>query len=149
MSDRQTANLVAIAGPSPEKNSNNIARAAREPSRPLATRHVALVDPAFGRPTSSHVDGIAHGKLLLYPDEIVFAADPGDDALRPGPTIRTLVPATITAVRALEGPGRRNTIHLDTTDTTVVWEIRAERRQALLDDLFLHYGHRRRTPGTA
>jgi hypothetical protein len=143
LADRQTADLVAAGGPPPERHSQRLARAQREPARPLATRHVALVDPAFGKPSGTHRDGIAIGVLLLYPDEIVFAAGPGDDALRPGPTIRVLDPTTVTEVLATEDRGQRNTVRLVTTDTTHPWEIRAERRRALLDDLYVHYGHRR------
>jgi len=141
--DRQIADAIALAGPPPERHSERIARAARAPAVPVAVRRVALVDPAVGRPSAAHIDGVIHGRFLLYADEIVFVAGPGDDALRPGPTIRVLDPTTITAVRAPRERGQRRTLRLATTDTTHPWEIRAERRDALLDDLFVHYGHRR------
>lgn len=141
--DKQISDVVAITGPPPERHSERLARADREHVQPLSVRRVAVYDPAFGKPSASHTHGVIHGKFLLYPDEIVFVADPGDDALRPGPTILTLDPHQITAVEPPESRGERFGHTFLNVGDDIVWEIRPYRRQPLLDDLFAHYGHRR------
>ncbi|GAA4772990.1 hypothetical protein GCM10023200_01730 [Actinomycetospora chlora] len=133
-----------------ERNSEQVARAARAPRKPLARRRVLLLDPAFGRPHPAQTEGTAAGHLLLYPDELVFAADRGDDAVRPGPTVRSLIATDIVDIRpdggttVTGGQVRLPRLHVETTDGPG-WTFEAVRAGATLDDLrqvYLEAPHR-------
>ncbi|MDL5159085.1 hypothetical protein [Actinomycetospora termitidis] len=88
----------------PERDSEYLVSIERAPSSPRVRRSVLLLDPALGRPTLHHQDGAAPGSLLLFDDEVVFAADRRDDATRPGPTIRVLPAAGGLDVRREPSP---------------------------------------------
>jgi len=131
---------AALGDVPPERNSEALARAARAPAKPVARRRVLLLDPALGRPSGAQTEGTAVGHLLLYPGELVFAADRGDDATRPGPTIRVLPAGDIVDVapaggtRFTRGQVRFPRVQVATVDGGD-WTFEAARPDATVDDL--------------
>lgn len=87
----------------PERDSEYLVLSERAPETPRWRREVVLLDPALGRPTPVHDDGACRGSLLAFTDDLVFAADRRDDAVRPGPTIRVM-PAAGLVVRRGASP---------------------------------------------
>lgn len=100
VSRRYDADLVSTHAPlPPERNSELVARAARDDNALITSRWASLYDDTAGKPSGIHTEGMISGRLLLYPDELVFAANRRDDVLRGGPTIRTLAAADLTGAR--------------------------------------------------
>lgn len=124
----------------PERKSEQLARAARAPREPSSRRTAILLDPAFGRPSAVTTEGAANGHLLLYPDELVFVANREDDAVRPGPTIRSVAAADIVDIARAGGAGvSHGRIRLPRLRVTVRggddWEFEAVRPAETLADL--------------
>lgn len=109
VSKRYDADQVATYAPlPPERNSELVARAARDDNALITSRWASLYDDTAGKPSGIHTEGMISGRLLLYPDELVFAANRRDDVLRGGPTIRTLAAADVTGARKVNINPRAN-----------------------------------------
>lgn len=120
----------------PERDSEYLVLSERAPTTPRLRRPVVLLDPELGCPTLHHADGAAPGSLMLFDDEVVFAADRRDDATRPGPTIRVLPAAGGIGVRRGSSPrdARVPTVVITALDATTPlrWQFEVPRAGSLI-----------------
>lgn len=148
---RGTATPASDRQPAPAQNSEALARGARRPAKPGRRRQAALLEPGPGAPHGTGEPDPVPGHLLLYPDEIVFCAEAADDAVRPGPTIRTIPAGALATVevtptaRTRAAQVRFPTVAIRTVDGTI-HRFECARARAVADDLVGLYGARR-TPG--
>ena len=123
----------------PERDSEYLVLSERAPATPRLRRPVVLLDPELGCPTLHHADGAAPGSLMLFDDEVVFAADRRDDATRPGPTIRVL--PTIGGIGVRRGSSPRDarvpTVVITALDATTPlrWQFEVGRAGSLITKL--------------
>lgn len=146
VSKRYDASVVRDNASLPaERNSELVARAARDDGELITSRWASLHEEGAGRPSGVHTEGVISGRLLLYRDELVFMANRGDDVLRGGPTIRTLNAADVTGARKVhvnpratrDRPFRHPFVVIDTDRET--WRLEVPSADRVLRFVREHY----------
>jgi len=148
---RKRAAKLQTFPPPPGDNSEVAARRAHDGQPLLACRWAALLGPDWNRPTPLRLDDAVPGRLLFYPSELVFAAEPPDDMVRGGPTVLSLPATAITEVRRItrgtqpEGHGwpphlgRRYLSQVLIGTGEQAWLVETARPRRLVADVNAHY----------
>lgn len=131
---------VTVSGTpdTPGRSSELTVRRAHRGQQLLARRWAALVGPDSVCPSPLRADGTVPGRLLFYPSELVFAAEPADDAIRPGPTVRTLPVGSITAVEQ-HGTGLWGMATVVIGVGEQAWRVQTFRPKRLVSDVTANY----------
>jgi len=86
------AAIAASVRPAPRESSEAVARARMGGEEPSERWRAHLVSEEHGRPSALQRIGLVRGHLLLYPEALVFAADPREDEMR-GSAVVEVLPA--------------------------------------------------------
>lgn len=99
------AAVAATVRPTPGESSEAVARA-RMGGEPSERWRAHLVSDEHGRQSALQRSGLVRGSLLLYPDALVFAADPREDEMRGSAVVEVLPASSVVSVERVPSRSR-------------------------------------------
>ncbi len=100
------AAVAASVRPAPSVSSEAVARARMGGAEPLERWRAYLVSDEHGRPSALQRIGLVRGRLLLYPEALVFAAEAREDEMRGSPVVEEIPASSVVAVKRVPSRSR-------------------------------------------